>query len=753
MSRAKRAGEVARGLLRLEAPVLLAVWLLLRHFDYVAGIPVWVFALILVGAMLTNLAADQLFDAGKSERLLWARVAASTVGIGLVMYATGWGPMLAIGFAFMLSDNTDYDNSSAAKPVFVCAAITTFLGGLAIQLHWAPSFVHPPVVHGIAVLELLGLGIVLRGWYRTGREKQSVEFNLRTSENRFRALVANAADVIVVFDVYGNTSYVSPAFEKSLGYGAREVFHLDADLVHPDDIDVSHDAFVEALEMPGRTYWMELRLRTVTGDWHWFEIGLINLIDDPNVSGLIANMRDITERRLFEQQLEYQAKTDALTQLPNRRAFLERLDVSLLDAAPTDRAVAVLFLDIDRFKLVNDSLGHDVGDRLLIEVARRLRETLRPSDLVARFGGDEFTILVEDIRTAQDAIAVAGRIDEAIRQPIVVGSHELIVTASVGIAVAKDGFSDSHDLLREADLAMYTAKDRGRSRFEVYDETQTAPIVERLELETELWRAIDDDQLVVHYQPDVALVDGHVIGVEALVRWQHPVRGLLAPGAFIPIAEESSLILAIDRFVLREACHRVSEWEFMSAASPEFRISVNLSPRFVRQDEAVADILSILTETGADPRRLQLEITERNALFDDDRTVETLGEIRALGMHVAIDDFGIGYSSLGYLMQFPIDVLKLDKSFIDTMHGAAGDAAIAEAVITMGHALGMRVTAEGVENAAQASTLRRLGCDSAQGFHFSKPLAAHDVVELFDQHAVIDGGTVVPFVRRIFDAG
>lgn len=747
-----RLAEARQRYLRIELPITFVVWWVLERYGYVAPIPWWLFASLMAAAVIIGDVAVRYIPANRSTATLWWRVGLLCAVITAVMYATGWGPMLAVGYAFVLGENVDDVGSKVCLPTAVFATLGMLVGGILIQVGVAPTFVDPPVIHGLAVLELVGLGIVIRAMYLTMTQKETAEAGVRANENRYRALLANAADVITVFDPDGHASYVSPAFERVLGYTSADIFRLREDLVHADDLERMHESFADALASPGEVAWTEARICDSAGDWHWFEIGTQNLVHDPAVGGMVANMRDVTERRLFEQQLEYQARTDTLTQLPNRRAFLERLEIALRQAAEDQRSVAVLFLDVDRFKLVNDSLGHEVGDRLLIEVARRLRDTLRPSDTVARFGGDEFTVLLEDVRSSRDAVAVAERIDRAVRAPILVGGRELVCTSSVGIAVALDGDSEPNDLLREADLAMYMAKENGRSRFEIYDEFAEPQIVERLELESELWHAVDHDQLLVRFQPDVSLADHSIVTLEALVRWDHPTRGILNPGAFIPVAEESSLILAIDRFVLREACLRAAEWADLPGAHAGLRISVNLSPRYVRRAEAVDDVLAVLRETNADPHRLQLEITERIALVDDERTVDTLRQLRNLGVHIAIDDFGTGYSSLGYLKQFPIDVLKLDKSFIDTMETTATDVAIVQAVITMGHAMGMRVTAEGVEYSEQAATLSTLGCDSAQGFHFSPALDTGEVERLLQDRTPVFDGRVLPFARRSVDA-
>jgi diguanylate cyclase (GGDEF)-like protein len=396
---------------------------------------------------------------------------------------------------------------------------------------------------------------------------------------------------------------------------------------------------------------------------------------------------------------------------------------------------------------VNDNLGHDAGDRLLFDVANRLRACVRPQDVVARFGGDEFTMLLDDIENAGAAVAIAQRITEGLSSPLLFEGHEIVLSASVGIALSAGGTESAGELLHHADLAMYVAKEKGRSRWELYDPDAAVRTGERMELEAELWHAIDDDELIVRFQPEFSLATGDIVAAEALVRWQHPTRGLLEPDDFIPLAEESSLIIALDRYVLREACRCARRWWQQRRPGERMVVSVNLSPRFVRQPDVVADIVATLREVDADPRGLQIEITERTALTDVERTVETLERLRRLGIRVAIDDFGTGYSSLGYLKRLPIDVVKLDRSFVESMDVLESDVAIVQAVITMAHALGMKVTAEGVERVEQAARLRRLGCDTAMGWYWTSAVDAGAMLDILAEGVARDDHVVVPMTR------
>jgi diguanylate cyclase (GGDEF)-like protein/PAS domain S-box-containing protein len=734
----------------LQGGVVLAALLVLRAFDLIADEPWWVITAIGVATIVFNDAALRLWP-GDSERAVWLRIAVLVATGTTLMYVTGWGPMLVIGYAWILGEEVSRAGSRACAPALACSLVALLLGQLAIQLDIAPSFVETPEVHGLAILGALGLAFAVRTIAIATRGRERAEADLRQNEERLRSLLANSSDLIIVLGQDGVASYVSPAFEWTLGPPEGE-FPLIGDLLHPDDLDQAREVMTAVLEGPGASRWTELRLRDRRGDWHWFDVWATNRVDDPSVGGVVANLRDITERKLFEEQIAHQAYHDQLTGLPNRSAFIAQVQSVIEHPAKRATRTAVLLLDIDRFKVVNDSLGHELGDRLLAELADRLRASVRPGDYIARVGGDEFTMLLTELHSPDDAVRVAQRVSLALRDPLSIGAREIVVTASIGITVhhgTEEGPAVAPgDLLRQADLAMSVAKERGRARWEVYDPAHAPRVVERLELESALWRAVDEGELVVHFQPEISLADGTVIGVEALVRWEHPQQGTLYPDAFIPFAEESNLIVAIDRAVLRVACRQASTWrDRREGQAAALTVSVNLSPRFVNQPELVDDVLAVLDETGLQPEMLQLEITERTALTDRERTGDALAALREHGIRVAIDDFGTGYSSLSYLRHFPIDVLKLDKAFVDGVGTVDAGAAIVEAVITMGHALGMRITAEGVERAEQVAELQSLGCDGAQGYHFARPLAPAALEQLLaDDNAI--GGTVVPLSSR-----
>ena len=463
---------------------------------------------------------------------------------------------------------------------------------------------------------------------------------------------------------------------------------------------------------------------------------LVHKNDDGHSEFFSAVLHDISERKAIEHRLAHQATHDPLTGLPNRTLLLDRLDQAQRRARRNNRRVAVLFLDLDHFKVVNDSLGHGLGDRLLIAIANRLQTALRPADTVARFGGDEFVVLCEDLTNQQDAVAIAERVNEAISGPFVIDDVEVFVGVSIGIAFPDDNDADPETLIRDADAAMYQAKDRGRARWVIFDNAMRASAVDRLDIENALRRALDRRELRVFYQPMINLSSGRITGVEALLRWEHPERGLLLPGDFIAVAEETGLIVPIGSWVLDHACRQVQRWQASIPDLPPMVLAVNLSGRQLGHPRLVEDVARVLRDTGIEPNNVELEITESVLMDDVEMSEETLGRLKTLGVKLVVDDFGTGYSSLSYLRRFPVDVLKVDQSFVDGLGHDTGDSAIVTAVVTLAHTLGLHAVAEGVETTEQLSELRRLDCDTAQGFYFARPANGYDVGELLqhDKH-------------------
>ncbi len=718
------------------------VWILFlvgRYFGFIANEPAWLLFGAIFTAQAVTMAFALTFPPGTDRARPVLHLGVEITVIGLACYVTGWGAVLCVGFVFATVGHMSADGSRMGRWAMLFSVVTLAAGEVAISFGWLKTLIPEPQGHGLALLEVAGMCAVI--WIMTfsQREKERMDAELLNSEERLRALVQNASDAIVVIELDG-TAQSSPAIERLLGYHVDNLPVFDAALVHPSQLEYARDIFTEVQAKSGNVAWMDLQLKCVDGEYRWCEIGVTNLLDDRSIGGFVCNMRDISERRTAQEQLTFQAHHDALTLLPNRWFFLERLEQAQRDAHADGSLVAVLFLDVDRFKLINDSLGHEVGDRLLLAVSERLAASLRPGDIVARFGGDEFTVLLTNLSDSATALVVCERIIEAMREPVTIEGHELFISSSVGLALSSGGVDGASDLLRQADLAMYVAKEKGRGRWELFDPSFAPHVIERLELEGDLWRALENGELLVHFQPEIELRSGNVVSTEALLRWRHPRKGIVEPDSFIPLAEESSLIVAIDRFVLREACQWARRWSHLRAGTEPLVVSVNLSPRFMCQSDVVADITTVLRETGVDPRSIQLEITERSAVTDLETTCAQLRQLRALGVRVAVDDFGTGYSSLSYLKRLPIDVLKLDKSFVDGLDEDVSDFAIVQAIVTMGHALGVKVTAEGVERKEQASRLRELGCDAAMGWLWSKAVPADQLASVAEAGFGFDGG-------------
>ena len=501
-------------------------------------------------------------------------------------------------------------------------------------------------------------------------ERGRVEEALRQSKQRFESLVRNASDVITILDAEGRLRYISPAALRVWGYPSEKLQGEDTfDLVHPDDVDTARTLFEQACGNPGINITSELRLRHADHSWRSCEVILNNLLAEPGVGGIVVTYRDITER----EQLAHRAFHDPLSGLPNRALFMDRLEHALARAQRQQVPVAVIFLDLDNFKIINDSLGHEAGDQLLIAVTRRLQACVRRGDTVARLGGDEFTILVEELSDVGDVTRVAHRILEQLQAPVRLQGREIFPTGSIGIAISAEGCDQADALMRDADTAMYQAKTGGKAGYAVFDRSMNLGAMERMELEADLRRAIDRGELRLHYQPIVLLGTGRVREVEVLARWEHPERGLIPPIKFIPIAEETGLIVPLGNWILEEACRQARSWQEQYPGDPPLLISVNVSSRQLQQADLVQQVARILRETGLDPASLKLEITESVMMLNAETTIDKLHQLKELGVRLAIDDFGTGYSSMAYLSSLPIDPLKIDRSFVQKLGQQAED--------------------------------------------------------------------------------
>ncbi|HWT92900.1 MAG TPA: EAL domain-containing protein [Solirubrobacteraceae bacterium] len=592
-------------------------------------------------------------------------------------------------------------------------------------LEWA-------IIHALFVGALAVANVV--SW----RLNEDVREDMRASEGRFRSAFDDAPIGMAIVAADGRIVRVNEQMAARSGYSAAELQEMRlAELLAPE-------------EREGLTRWPEASTdgaeerrfvrRDGTAGWALWQHSRLSEEDDHAAEGaFITHVIDISQRKQAERQLDHQAHHDPLTGLPNRKLFLERLDETLAQTGDDEAAAraAVLFVDLDNFKTVNDSLGHDAGDRLLAALAQRMRRVLRPDDLLARFGGDEFAVLVRGVGGATEAKRVAERLAGAMRAPVVLDGDQRFVTASIGICVAERRAGetlDAYAVMRDADAAMYRAKELGKARADVFDDSLRAEVVERYELESALRGAEERGELRLDYQPLIDLHTGHITGVEALLRWDHPELGTIAPLRFIPIAEQCGLIVPIGAWVLHAACRQAAEWGARSEAGAQLEVAVNVSPRQLAFAAFADEVAHALKASGLPPHRLCLEVTESAVVADLETATASLERLKKLGVRLALDDFGVGYASLSQLKALPsVDVLKIDRSFVDGVLADDEDKAIVEAVVQLAASLGLETVAEGVESSDQASVLRDMRCSLAQGFHFARPVSPDAIAELLER--------------------
>jgi diguanylate cyclase (GGDEF)-like protein/PAS domain S-box-containing protein len=581
---------------------------------------------------------------------------------------------------------------------------------------------------------------------------------LSSQDRLFQLITENAADMIAVIDPDGQRIYISPAYERVLGYTPEELKATSSlDQVHPADRTRVIEA-AEKAKMTGRGERLEYRIRHKDGTWRVFEStsNVIRNAEGAN-DGLVIVNRDVTERKRAEEMLARHAFYDDLTNLPNRTLFLDRMDRAIaLSDRHADYKFGVLFIDIDEFKVVNDSLGHDAGDGLIVQVAQRLAACIDQiakgqsamgksaaafNSTLARPGGDEFAVLAEDLRNPNDAVHMAEQIQSVLAIPFNLNGHEIVVTASIGIVLADDKNIEAQDVLRDAEIAMYRAKHTGKARCEVFDNGMHAQAVKRMQLETDMRRALELGEFEVYYQPVVSLRNGKIVGFETLSRWQRP-EGMVMPGDFIPVADETGLILPINRQLLYDACKQLRLWQERFPSDSPLTIGINITPKQFAQPDLAAQIRQVLQETGLSPRSLDLEITETIAMADAARSAVVLAELKSLGARLSIDDFGTGYSSLSRLQRFPVDILKIDRAFVSRMDSDLETHEIVRIVVMLAHNLGLKVIAEGVETQEQMELLRHIGCEMAQGYLFSKPVRPEVIEELLlDQQSGVSAAS------------
>jgi diguanylate cyclase (GGDEF)-like protein/PAS domain S-box-containing protein len=569
-----------------------------------------------------------------------------------------------------------------------------------------------------------------------------MENRLNRSEKLHRFIVNNSPDIIYILDEKGCFSFLNSKIEQLLGYDRNELIgHPIASIIEEDDLEKAHYFFEQATrsEHSSRSIEIAIRPREPGHSKRFFELAIWPVEETSELNGaaqryrIYGTARDITDRMEAEAFINFQAYHDLLTRLPNRSLFKDRLSMALTQAARNNQRLAVMFIDLDRFKVINDSLGHTMGDRLLQAVSQRLLGCIRRGDTLSRFGGDEFTLLLPDSQGPLAAAQVAEKILESVKEPFRLGEHDIYVGASIGIAIYPEGGTTLDALIKNADIAMYRVKNTGKDAYHIFSHDMTISATQRLLLEQDMRRALENDEFEIYYQPQMDTHTEQLVGLEALIRWNHPAMGLLAPAEFIPVAEDSRLIVELDRLTLTAACRQVGHYH--RNGHPDLKLSVNLSPLLLDRDNFVDHILQTLTREQFPTHLLELEITEGLLMNDRTDVIDKLSKLSDAGVRIAIDDFGTGYSSLSYLQKFPIDTLKIDRSFIHAIKTAEEEACIVNAIVSMALGLKLHIVAEGVENTAQLSYLRSLGCHTVQGYLFGQAIPLDDLMKRLGAHA------------------
>jgi len=715
-------------------------FVVMSHLHLIGDEPVWVILGLLAVAAVIGESSGRVLEFNQSAWAIHGAVGLQCLSVAAIIYTIGWGPTLAIGFLFVAARALDLVGSKAWYVVAIWAAVATTAGQVAIAVGLVSTYVPVPQVHGLAALGVLGVGFV--AWVLGGKTEQSERAlaarDLAASEvqsalSLLTATLDSTADGILVVDNAGRITQFNSRF--------TEMWRIPADVIAARDDDaalrfvldqlLAPELFVAKVEElyahPEAESDDVLRFK----DGRVFERHSLPQKIEGTVVGRVWSFRDVTDHHRLLAELEHQAFHDSLTGLANRSLLRNRLDNALSRSLRSGATVAVLFCDLDGFKMVNDTLGHDVGDLLLVEVGGRFDTCLREGDTVARFGGDEFAIIL-DGTGSHDALEAANRVLESLREPFQIGEREINIRASIGVAHATAGSEEADALICQADIAMYAAKSAGRDRVIRFEPQMQSTLAARHALHGDLRQAVrDSGELSLNYQPVFELNGGQAVWVEALVRWNHPRRGAVRPDEFIPVAEEMGLIGEIGRFVLREACQQAMHWRSLPGAGA-LTVAVNVSPYQLYDNRFVAEVRAALLDSGLPASGLVLELTESALLSDTSRVHHRLGRLRELGVRIAIDDFGTGYSSLAYLRRLPIDALKIDRSFVSELGTSSSEQArsLVRSIVSLGHDLGLTVVAEGIETENELDDVRASRCDLAQGYFLAVPVPSEQVAGL-----------------------
>jgi diguanylate cyclase (GGDEF)-like protein/PAS domain S-box-containing protein len=715
------------------------------RFDVVGDLPIWMLVAFVFVAGAIAQGGSRLTEVRSGNIALHVSLAAQMTGVSIIIYAIGWGPTLAIGYVFVCARVIDEVGQRAWGVAVFWSTVCVVVGEIAIALGWVPTYVPTPYVHGLAGLSILGTAFVMRLLGRKTEmheraivERDRLNSSLRSTLSVLTATLDSTTDGILLVDAGGAITLHNRQFGEmwqlpeavlagSNAHGAI-AFVLDQ-LIRPE-------SFLAKLDELQATPSVETSDTLEFKDGRVFERYSRPQRIDGRVVGRVWSFRDVTDRSRLVKELAHQAFHDSLTGLANRALLRDRLDHALARARRSAATVGVLFCDLDGFKLVNDTLGHDAGDVLLVEVARRFEHNLRDGDTAARLGGDEFAIVVEETARV-DMGVLAQRLLDALGEPFIVKGREVFVRASLGLADTSEDVLDADELLRRADIAMYVAKARGRDRYAMFEQSMQTEVTRRSELIRDLRHALSDGQLSVHYQPLVDLDTGAMQSFEALLRWEHPERGSVAPDEFIPIAEETGVILEVGRLVLDVACHQCAQWRAQSGLSA-LTMCVNVSGQQLYDERFVTDVEETLARAGLPPTSLILELTESTLLTDTAAVHQRLQQLKDMGVRLAVDDFGTGYSSLSYLHSFPVDYLKIDRSFVKGLNQRNDHQShvMVRSIISIARNLNLAVVAEGIEQTEQLDALVAAGCHTGQGYLLSRPVPPEEITPLLqEQHA------------------